>query len=239
MLIWANFKMNKTTSELKDYLQVFKEKYGCFINMDLMIAPVLVGLAVASEQLKDSCIDLWAQNMFYEDLWAYTWEISPNMLIDLSCKYVILGHSERRSYFWESNELVNKKVLSAIWHGIRPILCIWETIDQKNKGIAKEVLKIQLLEWLYNVWDISQVDIAYEPVRAIGTGETAAPEYIEEIHNFIRSIIWENNSRIIYGWSVKAENAKSLINIKNVNGFLIGSASLNPDSLLKIVEEVL
>ena len=231
--------MNKTTSELKDYLQVFKEKYACFINMDLMIAPVSAGLWIASEQLWDSCINLWAQNMYFEESGAYTWEISPNMLDDLSCKYVILGHSERREYFWETNELVNKKVLSAIEHDIRPILCIWETFDQKNKWITKEILKIQLLEWLYNVQDYSQVDIAYEPVWAIGTWETATPEYVSEIHDFIRSIIWENDSRIIYGWSVKSANAKELIGINNVNWFLIGSASLDPDSLLSIVEETL
>ena len=228
--------MNKTTGELKRYLQVFKEKYACFVNVDVMIAPVSVWLWIASEQLEWACIDLWAQNMYFEESWAYTGEVSPNMLEDINCKYVILGHSERRQYFWEDNEMVNKKVLSALRHNIRPILCIGETLEQKNKWIAKEVLKIQLLEWLYWVDDYSQVDIAYEPVWAIWTGETATPEYVEEIHNFIREIIWENDSRIIYGWSVKPNNAKELFAIKNVNWFLIGSAVLDTEGLLGIVE---
>ncbi|USN58593.1 MAG: triose-phosphate isomerase [Candidatus Peribacteria bacterium] len=267
-LIGANFKMNKTTSELKEYLKVFKEKYACFINIDLMIAPVSAGLGVASENLEGSCINLGAQNMYFEESGAYTGEISPTMLRDLNCQYVILGHSERRQFFHESDELINKKVSAALTHGIRPILCIGENLEQKNKGLTKEVLKIQLVEGLWGIEDTSLVDIAYEPVWAIGTGEVATPEYVAEIHQYIREILnphpnpllrsnfedsrastpvsvipsqgeGTSKSRIIYGGSVKPENAPELIKIENVDGFLIGGAALKPEGLLGIVEGVL
>ncbi|MDD3646267.1 MAG: triose-phosphate isomerase [Candidatus Gracilibacteria bacterium] len=235
-LIGANFKMNKSTKELKEYLEVFKSKYACFLHIDLMIAPVTSGLGIASELLEGSCINLGSQNMYFEESGAYTGEISPSMLNELNCTYVIIGHSERRQYFNETNEFINKKVKAAISHRIRPILCIGESLEQKNKGLTKEVLKIQLIEGLWGVEDVSKVDIAYEPVWAIGTGETATPEYIEEIHDYIRELVGNDESRIIYGGSVKPDNSKQLISIKNVNGFLVGSASLDPESFLKIAE---
>lgn len=235
-LIWANFKMNKSTKELREYLEVFKAQYACFLQIDLMIAPVTSGLWIASELLEWSCINLGSQNMYFEESWAYTWEVSPSMLKELNCSYVILWHSERRQYFHETNELINKKVKAAISYWIRPILCIWESLEQKNKWLTKEVLKIQLIEWLWWIEDYSWVDIAYEPVWAIGTWETATPEYIEEIHDYIRELIWNDESRIIYGWSVKPDNSKQLISINNVNWFLVWSASLDPESFLKIAE---
>lgn len=238
ILIWANFKMNKTTKELKEYLNLFKETYSCFVNIDLMIAPVTAWLGIASEILEGSCVNLWAQNMFFEESWAYTWEISPMMLEDLKCSYVILWHSERRQFFEETNESVNKKVKKAIEHNIRPIICIWENLKQKELWLTKEVLKIQLLEWLEWV-DISKVDIAYEPVWAIWTGMSATPEDVEEIHNFLRNLINNKQSRIIYGWSVNDTNANELIKRNNVNWFLIGSASLDPVKFLKIIKETI
>ncbi len=238
LLIWANFKMNKNTSELKEYLNVFKDTYACFVNIDLMVAPVTAWLGIASEILKDSCVHLWAQNMYFEESWAYTWETSPTMLEDLWCSYVILGHSERRQFFWETNESVNKKVKKAIEHGIRPILCIWENLRQKELWLTKEVLKIQLVEWLEWV-DASLVDIAYEPVWAIWTGKSATPDDVQEIHNFLRELLWNKQSRIIYGWSVNDTNANELIKKNNVNWFLIGSASLDPNKFLKIIEETI
>lgn len=237
-LIWANFKMNKTSKELNEYLDVFIQKYSCFVNVDVALAPVTSSLSWVSEIIWKSCLNLCAQNMHFDHFWAYTWEVSPDMLVDLWCKYVIVWHSERRQMFGETNEIVNKKVLSAIENNIRPILCIWETLEEKELGISKEVLKIQILKWLQNVVDYSKVDIAYEPVWAIWTGKTATREYIEEIHTFIRWIIWDVESRIIYWWSVKSDNSKELIKIPNVNWFLVGSASLDPENFLKIVESV-
>lgn len=236
-LIGANFKMNKTTTDLKEYLSLFTGKYACFTNMDLMIAPVTAWLGIASEMLHGSCVNLWAQNMFFEESWAYTGEVSPAMLSDLGCTYVILGHSERRQYFWETNDSINKKVKKAIEHGIRPILCIGENLHHKELGLTKEILKIQLIEGLDGV-DSAKVDIAYEPVWAIWTGESATPEDVEQIHTFLRDLVGNDDSRIIYGGSVNETNAYELIQRNNVNGFLIGSASLDPTKFLKIIEEV-
>lgn len=238
LLIGANFKMNKTTTELREYLETFVSEYSCFRTVDLMIAPVTAGLALASELIQNSCVHLGAQNMYYEDSGAYTGETSPVMLQELACGYVILGHSERRSIFGETDDLVNRKVKAAISHFIRPILCIGENLGEKESGLTKEVLKIQLVKGLAGIEDITKVDIAYEPVWAIGTGKSATPEYVEEIHIFIRSILGQSESRIIYGGSVTETNAHELISKHEVNGFLIGSAALDPNRLMRIVEEV-
>ena len=152
-LIWANFKMNKTSKELNEYLDVFIQKYSCFVNVDVALAPVTSSLSWVSEIIWKSCLNLCAQNMHFDHFWAYTWEVSPDMLVDLWCKYVIVWHSERRQMFGETNEIVNKKVISAIENNIRPILCIWETLEEKELWISKEVLKIQILKWLQNVVD--------------------------------------------------------------------------------------
>lgn len=237
LLIGANFKMNKTTAELREYLGTFVSGYACFRTVDLMIAPVTAGLALASELVRDSCVHLGAQNMYYEDSGAYTGETSPLMLQELACGYVILGHSERRSIFGETDELVNRKVKAALARDIRPILCIGENLGEKESGLTKEVLKIQLVKGLTGIEDTAKVDIAYEPVWAIGTGKSATPEYVEEIHTFIRGILGQSESRIIYGGSVTETNAHELIGKREVNGFLIGSAALDPNRLMKIVEE--
>ncbi len=228
--------MNKTTAELKDYLAYFKNVYSCFVNVDLMIAPVTTGLWIASEILENSCIHLWAQNMYFEESWAYTWEVSALMLEEIWCKYVIIWHSERRQYFLEDNFIVNKKVKKALEHNIRPIVCIWENLKQKELWLTKEVLKIQLLEWLEWV-DFEKVDIAYEPVWAIWTGKSATSYYVEEIHTFLRSFANNEQTRIIYWWSVNEQNASELISKNNVNGFLIWTASLEANKFLKIIEE--
>lgn len=236
-LIWANFKMNKTSKEVKEYLEVFKDRYSCFLNIDLMIAPWMATLEVASDILKWSCVKLGSQNMHYELAWAYTWEVSACMLNDLNCEYVILGHSERRQYFNETDELINKKVKSAIKNSIRPILCIGETLDQKENNLTKEILKIQIINWLKDIKDFSEVDIAYEPVWAIWTWKIPTLKEIEDVHAFIRSVVWDNDStRIIYGWSVKPENSNEIIKIDNVNWFLVWWASLKADEFLKIAE---
>ncbi|MDD2515621.1 MAG: triose-phosphate isomerase [Candidatus Gracilibacteria bacterium] len=227
-LVGANFKMNKTMKELQEYIDFFIEKYSCFLGVDVFIAPVTVALCEVSEIINESCINLGAQNMHYDHFGAYTGEVSPDMLQEINCKYVIIGHSERRELFNETNEIINKKVIAAIEHSIKPILCIGETLKQKELGLSKEILKIQLIEGLDGVEDWNKVDIAYEPVWAIGTGLSATPKYIGEIHSFIRSVIGDNESRIIYGGSVKEENAEKIIKVPNVNGFLIGSASLDP-----------
>ena len=203
-----------------------------------MIAPMTVCLGTASEMTKDSCVHLGAQNMHYEDQGAYTGETSPLILKELGAEYVIIGHSERRQYFGETNQMINKKLKSALQHGIRPILCIGENLEQKELGISKETLKIQLREALQGIDTLDQIDVAYEPVRAIGTGKSATPEEVQDIHEYIRSVLGNEKSRIIYGGSVNDTNADILIAQPAVNGFLIGSASLDPQKFLKILDVV-
>ena len=235
-LIWANFKMNKTSSQIEEYLKVFKEKYSCFLNIDLMIAPSMPGLWIAWNLLKDSCVKLGSQNMHFEECWAYTWEVSAKMIKELWCEYVILWHSERREYFCETNEIINKKIISALNYWIRPILCIWENLKQKEKWITKEVLKIQIVEWLNNIDDFWKIDIAYEPIWSIWTWKIPTKDNIEEIHNFIRDIIKNKNSRIIYWGSVNPENSKEIIKLNNIDWFLVWGASLKPSDFLKIAQ---
>lgn len=230
--------MYKNQKDLKEYFDQFVNNYACFVNIDLMIAPMTVCLGTASEMTKDSCVHLGAQNMHYEEQWAFTGETSPLVLKDLGAEYVIIGHSERRQYFGETNELINQKLKSALAHGIRPILCIGENLEQKDLGISKETLKIQLREALQWIDAFDQIDVAYEPVRAIGTGKSATPEEVQDIHEYIRSIIGNEKSRIIYWGSVNDANAESLISQPAVNGFLIGSASLDPEKMLKILDIV-
>ena len=238
--IWANLKMNKNISEFKKYLEILIENYKKSEKIDLVIMPTFTNFYIAFEQLKWKWINLWAQNMYYEELWSYTWEVSPIMLQDFNCKYVILGHSERRKYFWETNDFINKKVISAINHNIRPILCIWENINQKKKWLTKEILKKQLTEWLLNISDYSKIEIAYEPIWAVWTEEAATPKYIKEIHDFIRDFFWKDSKiRIIYWWSVNTENALIISKIKNVNGFLIWKQALEANKLIKIIENVI
>jgi len=237
-LVWANFKMYKNQKELQEYFNQFIDTYSCFTTIDLMIAPMSVCLWTASEMVKNTCVHLWAQNMHYEDMGAYTGEISPLVLKELHAEYVILGHSERRQYFGETNDMINKKIKAALQHGIRPILCIGEHLHEKELWLSKEVLKIQLLESLQGIDDIGLVDIAYEPVRAIWTGKSATPEEVQDIHSYIRSLIATDESRIIYGGSVNTTNAVSLIAQPAVNGFLVGSASLDAPTFLELLSTV-
>ncbi len=237
LLIGANFKMNKTVAEVQEYLQILTAEYGNPSTVDLMIAPVSIGLSTASELLNNSAIHLGAQNMYPEISGAYTGEISPTMLQEMKCAYVILGHSERRSIFGETNEFINRKIKSALAHNIRPILCIGENLTEKEAGLTKEILHGQLTRGLNGIEKTTGIDIAYEPVWAIGTGKSATPEYVEEIHIFIRELLGQSESRIIYGGSVSETSAHELIGKREVNGFLIGSAALDPRRLMKIVDE--
>ena len=238
-LIWANLKMNKNISEIKEYLKILIKNYKNSENIDLVIMPTFTNLYISFEQLKWKSINLWAQNMYHEKSWSYTWEVSPTMLQDFNCKYVILWHSERRKYLWETDNLINKKVISAINHNIRPILCIGENINQKKKWLTKEILKKQLTECLLNINNYSKIEIAYEPIWAIWTNEAATPKYIENIHDFIREFLWEKSkTRIIYWWSVNNENALIISKIKNVNWFLIWKQALEANKLIKIIENI-
>lgn len=236
-LVGANFKMNKSFRELRDYLDVFIGKYACFSNVDLAIAPITAALSGVADLVGSSCLNLAAQNMHYESAGAYTGEVSPDLLKELGCKYVIVGHSERRALFHETDETINRKVRAAIERGIRPILCVGENLHQKDLGISFETVRIQLAEGLVGVADTSLVDVAYEPVWAIGTGRAAESSTVAQMHTLIRAALNNRHSRIIYGGSVNDTNAAALLEASHdINGFLVGSASLDAEKFLKIAQ---
>ncbi len=245
-LVAANWKMNKTVGETLEYLELFLPSVEDLANVDIMIAPPFTALASASLKLEKSNVKLGAQNMHFAEKGAFTGEISPVMLTELDVNYVILGHSERRHIFGEKDKLINQKMISAVEHGIRPILCVGETLEERELGKTLNVVENQIRSGLAGIEkDLVYIDIAYEPVWAIGTGKTATPEQAQEVHRFIRSLINEiskgndEKTRVLYGGSVNETNARNLIKEDNIDGFLVGTASLDPKKFYKIVTEVL
>jgi triosephosphate isomerase len=251
-LIAANWKMHKTVADTLEYLELFLPSVKDLFEVEIMIAPPFTALSSASIKLDaakkegEYNLKLGAQNMYYEEKGAFTGEISPVMLNELNVEYVIIGHSERRHIFGEKDNLINKKIFSAIEHGIRPILCVGETLEERELGKTLNVVESQIRKGLAGIEkDMPFLDIAYEPVWAIGTGKNATPEQAEEVHRFIRSIINEiskgndEKTRILYGGSVNEKNAYQLIKQPNVNGFLVGSASLDPNKFYNIITHVL
>ena len=213
-------------------------------DRDVMVAPPAILIPAVADALAGSSIMLGAQNMHYEDKGAFTGEVSPPMLKACGVTHVIIGHSERRHIFHETDELINRKVLAALKHRMTPILCVGETQDEHDSGRTLDVVLQQLQRGLENVGDehVTSVVIAYEPVWAIGTGRTATPEQAEEIHGAIRGVILERYGReraaavrIIYGGSVNAENVDSLVSKPDIDGALVGGASLKADSFARIV----
>ena len=251
-LVAANWKMNKTVGDTLEYLDLFLPSVKDLMKIEIMIAPSFTALSSASIRLDaakkegEYNIKLGAQNMHYLEKGAFTGEISPLMLTELNVDYVILGHSERRHIFGEKDDLINKKVISAVEHGIRPILCVGETIEEREQGKTLSVVERQIRNGLAGVEkDIVYIDIAYEPVWAIGTGVNATPQQAQEVHRFIRSLINEiskgndQKTRILYGGSVNEKNARDLIKEPNIDGFLVGTASLDPEKFYKIITEVM
>ena len=243
LLIAGNWKMHKTIPEALDLVRELKELVRDVNDRDILVCPPFTALYPVSRELEGSNIVLGGQNMYFEEQGAFTGEISPLMLKDAGCSYVILGHSERRHIFGETDELVNKKVLSAINHGLIPILCVGELLEERESGKTQEVVEKQVREGLKGVDGDNEFVIAYEPVWAIGTGKTATPELAEEVHLFIRQVLSDmfgsekaNSVRILYGGSVKPENAAGLLNMENIDGALVGGASLKAESFAKIVK---
>ncbi|MCF7869705.1 MAG: triose-phosphate isomerase [Candidatus Omnitrophica bacterium] len=243
--IAGNWKMNKTAVEAADLASKLKESVGDFKDADILICPPYTSLAAAQEAIKDSVIDLGAQNMHWEGQGAFTGEISSVMLKDVGAKFVIIGHSERRKYFSETNEKVNKKIKAAISAGLLPIVCIGETLEQREKGQEKEVIENQLKEGFDSLSeeDLEKITVAYEPVWAIGTGKTATGQQAEQMHSFIRNWVRENFSdqtaekiRLLYGGSVKPVNIKELISNENIDGALVGGASLKVQNFTEIIK---
>jgi triosephosphate isomerase len=241
----GNFKMNMTSSEVAPYLEVFRQETEKLNDVDIVLIPPFTAIAKASEILGGAQkIRLGAQNMSPEAKGAYTGEISATMLRDLFVRYVLVGHSERRRLFGETDELVRRKLVTALASELRPILCVGETLEERQAGQEKAVLEGQLRGALEGLTpdQISEVIVAYEPVWAIGTGLTATPEQAQEAHLFIRDYLGKlagtslaNKARILYGGSVTPANAKELMSQEDIDGALVGGASLDPRGFARIV----
>ncbi len=243
-IVAGNWKMNLTFPEGKALVEALKKNLADIKKSDVVVCPPFPYLATLSEILKGSQIGLGAQNLFFEERGAFTGEVSAEMLLSVGTQYVIVGHSERRKYFGETNEIVNRKVKRALVSKLIPIMCVGETLEQREKEETEAVVSTQVREGLFELTaaDVQKVIIAYEPIWAIGTGRTATPAQAVEVHKLIRSVVREKfngdvaeHLRIQYGGSVKPDNAESLLGEPEIDGALVGWASLKADSFEAIV----
>jgi triosephosphate isomerase len=243
-LIAGNWKMYKTSSEARETAARLVDLVADVDDVDIMIAPTYTGLESVSGVTKNSRVFLGAQDLFWEKEGAYTGQISAGMLVGAGCQYVIIGHSERRQFFGETDETVNKKIRAAISAGLKPLVCVGETEAERESGQTFSVLDKQIKLGLkgYFVDDLGDLVIAYEPVWAIGTGKTATEEQAQEAHQYIRSLIRElfgddlsGSMRILYGGSVKPANIDGLMAMTDIDGALVGGASLDPESFSQII----
>lgn len=241
-IIAGNWKMYKTLDETVELIATLKAKVPPSDTI-VIVCPPFTSLAIAANLLKDSLIKLGAQNMSEHDEGAYTGEVSWKMLKSAGCDYVILGHSERRQYFNESNELINLKAKKALANGLKPIVCVGEKLDEREKGVTDRVITVQVKGVLAGISseDMKNVIIAYEPIWAIGTGKTASPVQAQEVHMNIRKLVGQLYSwniaeqvTIQYGGSVKPDNAAELLAQKDIDGALVGGACLKADSFAAI-----
>ncbi|MBA7633098.1 Triosephosphate isomerase [subsurface metagenome] len=242
-MIAGNWKMNTTVSQAVKLVNEMRQGLDEIAHVDKVICPPFISLAAVGEVIKGSSIKLGAQNVYFEEKGAYTGEISPLMLADL-CEFVIIGHSERRQYFNETGEIVNKKIQAALKVGLKPILCVGERLEENEAGRTEEVVAEQLRSALASVDYLNGLIIAYEPVWAIGTGKAATGKQANETIGFIRRTISEKygkeiaqDLRILYGGSVTADNAAEFINQPEIDGALVGGASLKADQFLSIVRQ--
>lgn len=239
-IIVANWKMNMTLDSITEFVHDFSKKS---FPVDVVICPPAPYLYVLNGwQIKlNATFSLGAQNVHSENNGAFTGDVSANQLLDVGCEYVIIGHSERRA-IGETNAFIHQKVKQALNTRLTPILCVGETEDERKNHKTSDVVEEQILSALQNIEDISRVIIAYEPVWAIGTGQSAAPEQAQEVHHFIRSVLFKHfganagNIPILYGGSAKPENAKDFSVMPNINGLLVGGASLKADDFTKIIQ---
>ncbi len=247
-VIAGNWKMNKMSRESVDTATDLLPLVASVQGVDVVVAPVFTALAPVAKALEGSTIQLAAQDCFWEDAGAFTGEVSPAMLADIGCSHVIIGHSERRQYFGETDETVNRKVRAALQSGLIVIVCIGETLDERESGTTFAVLERQATEGLAGLraGDMNRVIIAYEPVWAIGTGKTASDSQAQEAHAFIRSTVAScidqttaDAVRILYGVSVKPDNISGLMGQPDIDGALVGGASLDADSFARIVRYAL
>ena len=244
-IIAGNWKLNKTPNEAIILVDELKRELVDTTGVDVVLCPPFVDLTDVSDTLVDHDIALGAQNVFWEDSGAFTGEVSAPMLKALSVSYVIIGHSERRQYFHETNETVNKRLRACLKHGLTPIVCVGENLAQRESDKTFDVIKDHCEGSLHGltVDEIKKVVIAYEPVWAIGTGKTATPEQAQEVHVFIRQLLGKmfnvetaNSVRIQYGGSVTPDNVVALMAKADIDGALVGGASLKAPSFAAIVK---
>lgn len=243
-IIAGNWKMNMTASDTKKFADDIKAIMPRAKWCDVVVCVPFVNIPAALKAFKDLRISVGAQNMFYEKSGAYTGEVSADMLKDLGVKYVIIGHSERRQYFGETDFTVNKKVLAALEAGLHPIICVGESLEQRELGITMELIALQVKSALAGVpaEKLRKCVIAYEPIWAIGTGLTASPQEAEEVCQHIRTVVRKLSSAktaratsILYGGSMNDKNAENLLAQPDIDGGLIGGASLDPEKFIHII----
>jgi len=243
-VIAGNWKMNNNIPATVQLISELKNKLSGS-DVLVIVCPPFTSLESAKNQLAGSEIKLGAQNMYFEDNGAFTGEISADMLVSAGCEYVILGHSERRTIFQESNDLINKKIKKALSSGLKPIFCVGETLSEREENITEKVVELQVKEGLAGIpeSDLSNIIIAYEPVWAIGTGKVATPQQAQDVHEFIRNLVQKlynaeiaSNVVIQYGGSVKPDNAAELLSQKDIDGALVGGACLKADSFVSIIK---
>jgi len=244
-IIAGNWKLNKTVSAAVSLVKNIENNLS-EPEIEVVVCPVYTALTEVGKLLQSSFIKLGAQNVFWENKGAYTGEISPMMLKDVGCEYVIIGHSERRQYFGETNSSVNKKVKASLQSGLKTIMCVGEKLEEREAGNTFDIVKEHVAEGLKDI-KFTEIEkklvLAYEPVWAIGTGKTATKEQAQEVHEFIRGLLADiygetsaNKIIIQYGGSVKSHNIKELIMMSDVDGALVGGASLDATSFSQTVE---
>ncbi len=244
LLIAGNWKMYKTGAETVEFIERLKELLSSDSAVDVTLAPSFTSLEAAIQAAQGSSISIAAQNVFWEQEGAFTGEVSATMLKSMGVKQVIIGHSERRQYFGETDETVNRRIKAALSGGLVPIVCVGETLEQREAGQTFKILKTQLETGLEGIDSgaARTLILAYEPVWAIGTGKTATPEIAQEAHKFIRETLQDqfdkglvSSLRILYGGSVKPENTAELLTQPDIDGGLVGGASLKPDVFYGII----
>jgi triosephosphate isomerase len=233
-LIAGNWKMNKTVKEAMELVRAIHYGLPWPGEVDVVVAPPLTALHSVAEFLKNSYIGVAAQNIHWEGAGAYTGEVSAPFVKEAGADFVIIGHSERRQHFGETDQAVNKKIKAALKIGLTPIFCVGETLNEREAGRVNEVIERQITAGLDGITasEMAGIVIAYEPVWAIGTGKTATPDEANEVHAVIKKLI---STRIIYGGSVNAKNAKELLHMPNIDGALVGGASLKAEDFIEIV----
>lgn len=245
IIIAGNWKMNKTVKEAVELINELKRNLYEIENVEIVVCPPFTALTTISDMLNTSNIKLGSQNMHWEESGAYTGEISGKMLKEIGVEFVIIGHSERRQFFGETDETVNKRIKAALKLGLTPIVCVGENLNQRERNLTLDVIREQFVGGFKDLTadDIKKIIIAYEPVWAIGTGKTATTAQAQEVHKFIRDLLIKNYGdtiakeiRIQYGGSVKPANTRDLVLQADIDGALVGGASLDAASFVEIVK---